>query len=175
MAPPSRGYAKLSTLMGQHPETAVFRRFDGLNMLNLLSLQAELTDLELQLQHIREEDDTSEDPLRMFHSIDFWELRQSRKAGDDLQWHILLSIRQKLQEYSNAFIERICKQALMLTPLQTQQCYRSLRSQRSNRRGMTSFNFFKIGCNDLRWATASFVAENRQYGGIELQKRCLQW
>ena len=101
-APKLRGYPKLATLMGHHPETAIFRRFNHLNMLNLLSLQAELTDLELQLQHVRQEDETSGDPLRMLHSIDFWELRQSRKAGDDLQWHVLLDIRQKLQEYSTS-------------------------------------------------------------------------
>ena len=89
--------------MGHHPETAIFRRFDHLNMLNLLSLQAELTDLELQLQHIRQEDEMSEDPLRQLQSTDFWELRQSRKAGDDLQWKALINMREKLQEYSTAF------------------------------------------------------------------------
>jgi len=98
------GYLKLASLMGHHTETAIFRRFGQLNMLNLLSLQAELTDLEFQLQHIRQEDEASDDPLRMLHTIDFWELRQSRKAGDDLQWQTLLNIRQKLQEYSIAFI-----------------------------------------------------------------------
>ena len=103
MAPKPRGYPKLATLMEHHSETAIFRRFDNLNMLNLLSLQAELTDLELQLQHIRQEDETSDDPLRMLHAIDFWELRQSRTAGDDLQWQVMVNIRQKLQEYSTAF------------------------------------------------------------------------
>jgi len=101
--PKPQGYPKLASLMGQHTETAIFRRFGQLNMFNLLSLQAELTDLELQLQHIRQEDETSDDPLRMLHTVDFWELRQSRKAGDDLQWQTLLNIREKLQEYSIAF------------------------------------------------------------------------
>lgn len=101
--PKQRGYPKLASLMGHHTETAIFRRFGQLNMLNLLSLQAELTDLELQLQYIRQEDQASDDPLRMLHTIDFWELRPSRKAGDDLQWQTLLNIRRKLQEYSTAF------------------------------------------------------------------------
>lgn len=103
--PKLRGYPKLASLMGHHTETAIFRRFSQLNMLNLLSLQAELTDLELHLRHIRQEDEISDDPLRMLHTIDFWELRQSREAGDDLQWQTLLNIRQKLQEYSIIFIQ----------------------------------------------------------------------
>ncbi|KAK0728798.1 hypothetical protein B0T26DRAFT_748959 [Lasiosphaeria miniovina] len=44
------GYARLASLMGAHPETAIVRRFGSLNTLNLLYLQAELTDLENALQ-----------------------------------------------------------------------------------------------------------------------------
>lgn len=103
-APPElRGYPKLATFMSFHPDTAIFRRFDHLNMMNLLSLQAELMDLEVHLQNIRSEDETSGDPLRMLHAVNFHEMRQSKKEGDDLQWRILLDIRAKLQEYSTAF------------------------------------------------------------------------
>ena len=99
-SPKPRGYPKLASLMGHHPETAIFRRFDHLNMLNLLSLQAELTNLEVHLQSIRNEDETSGDPLRMLHAVDFYEMQQSRQEGDDLQWRTMLAIRAKLQEYS---------------------------------------------------------------------------
>jgi hypothetical protein len=44
------GYAQLASLMGAHPEVAVFRRFGALNAQNLLYLQAELTHLELELR-----------------------------------------------------------------------------------------------------------------------------
>ena len=99
-APKPRGYPKLAELMGTHYETAIFRRFRELNMLNLLSLQAELTDLEIQLQNIRGEDELSEDPIRELYAVDFHEMIQQREEGDDLQWRMLLRIRGKLQEYS---------------------------------------------------------------------------
>lgn len=89
--------------MGSHPETAIFRRFDHLNMLNLLSLQAELMDLEVHLQNIRGEDEISGDPSRTLHAVSFYEMRQSKSEGGDLQWQILMDIRAKLQEYSTAF------------------------------------------------------------------------
>ena len=54
-APKPRGYPRLAALMGSYQETAIFRRFGKLNMLNLLSLQAELTDLEVQLENIVQE------------------------------------------------------------------------------------------------------------------------
>ena len=98
--PKSRGYPKLAALMGSHQETAIFRRFGMLNMLNLLSLQAELTDFEVQLESIIQEDETSGDTNRMLHAIDFRELRAYAKEGDDLHWQMLLDIRAKLQEYS---------------------------------------------------------------------------
>ena len=105
--PKPRGYPKLASLMGYHPETAIFRRFDHLNMLNLLSLQAELTHLEVRLQDIRSEDETSGDPLRMLHAVDFYEMRQPRREGHDLQWRLILELRAKLQEYSTIFVLRI--------------------------------------------------------------------
>ena len=102
VSPKLRGYPKLAAYMGAHSETAIFRRFNHLNMLNLLSLQSELMDLEVHLQNIRTEDETSDDPLRMLHAVDFYEMRQSKRDGNGLQWQIMLDIRRKLQEYSTA-------------------------------------------------------------------------
>ena len=98
--PKPRGYPKLAKLMGTHHETAIFRRFGELNMLNLLSLQAELTDLEIQLQSIRNEDEVSDDPVRSLYAIDFHEMSKQGDERDDQQWQMLLRIREKLQEYS---------------------------------------------------------------------------
>ena len=99
-SPKPRGYPKLAALMGSHQETAIFRRFGTLNMLNLLSLQAELTDLEVQLHDIIKRDETSGDSDRMLYAISFRELRAHAKDGDDLHWQTLLDMRAKLQEYS---------------------------------------------------------------------------
>jgi len=43
---PQRGYPRLADLMGKEKDIAIFRRFDDLNILSLLSLQAEIVQLE---------------------------------------------------------------------------------------------------------------------------------
>lgn len=94
------GYPKLARLMSLSSETAIFRRFGELNMLNLLRLQAELHDLEHQLQEIRDEDSQSNDPIRASYVTDFRLMRDWRETGDSLQYDLLVSIGEKLQEYS---------------------------------------------------------------------------
>ena len=100
------GYAKLASLMGSHPEVAILRRFATLNAQNLLYLQAELVALENDLQSIAAEDCASGDPHRTIYSRDWYTLSQSenRTAGDKRagkQWQTVLSIRDKLKDYSN--------------------------------------------------------------------------
>ena len=96
------GYPKLASLMGRYPETRIFRQFGELNLLNLLHLQAELQDLEHQLQEIREEDDfaKSEDLIRSSYVTDFRLMRDWRESGDSLQYDLLVGIGEKLREYS---------------------------------------------------------------------------
>lgn len=96
------GYPKLARLMGSYPAMAIFRRFGDLNMLNLLRLQAELQDLEHKLQEIRDEDDfaNSKDPIRTAYVTDFKLMRDLKDDGDSLQYDMLVSIGEKLQEYS---------------------------------------------------------------------------
>ena len=101
--------------MGTHNETAIFRRFGELNMLNLLSLQAELTDLEIELQNIRDADEVAEDPARNLYAIDFHEMRKRGDERDDQQWQMLLRIREKLQEYSITRSQTIPKNIRKLT------------------------------------------------------------
>jgi hypothetical protein len=94
------GYPKLAKIMSLSPETAIFRRFGELNMLNLLRLQAELHDLEHQLQEIRGEDALSKDPVRTGYVNDFRLMRDWMEEGDSLQYDMLLNIGKKLEEYS---------------------------------------------------------------------------
>jgi hypothetical protein len=49
--PAKRGYHKLALLMTSQDDLAMFRRFTKLNMLNLMSLQAELMELENELSN----------------------------------------------------------------------------------------------------------------------------
>jgi hypothetical protein len=92
-----RGYHRLADLMGHYPEIAIFRRFGPLNMLNLLSLQAELVDLEVQFRDLWDEDEHSGDPSEELYSTYFRELRNSE---DSVHYNMLLEIRKKLDEYS---------------------------------------------------------------------------
>jgi hypothetical protein len=83
--------------MGQYPEAAILRRFNALNMLNLLSLQAELVHLQVQFRDIWDEDELSTDPTEKQYSTRFQTLVNSE---DSLQYKMLCTIRTKLQEYS---------------------------------------------------------------------------
>jgi hypothetical protein len=86
--------------MGHYPEAAIFRRLGALNMLSLLSLQAELANLQVQLRDLWAEDEAShEDSERMFSTY----FRAVRNSGNSLQYEMLLNIRQKLQEYGVCF------------------------------------------------------------------------
>jgi hypothetical protein len=92
-----RGYHRLADLMGHYPEAAILRSFGSLNMLNLLSLQAELVDLEVQFRDIWVDDDNSPDDSEKQYSTSF---RQLHHSGDSIQFKMLLDIRKKLSEYS---------------------------------------------------------------------------
>lgn len=95
-----KGYPKLAALMGPNLDVAIFRRFGALNMLNLMSLQAELVDLEAQLSDVMHEDASSDDPKRKLYSERFSILQRSLEDGDGVQWQMQLNIRNKLTEYS---------------------------------------------------------------------------
>ncbi|KAM0798017.1 hypothetical protein BDR22DRAFT_823820 [Usnea florida] len=82
--PSMKGYAKLASLMGAHPEVAIFRRFGTSNALNLLYLQAEIVALERDLRTYTTADDSSSDPSRAIHSRDWYTLSQSSNSGGDV-------------------------------------------------------------------------------------------
>ncbi|THC88902.1 hypothetical protein EYZ11_011646 [Aspergillus tanneri] len=88
--------------MATFGDMAIFRTFRELNMLNLLSLQAELTELHIQFQDICHEDDTSSDPSDQVYSSYFHSLRGSRNTPNNEQLEMLLRIRQKLREDNEA-------------------------------------------------------------------------
>lgn len=96
------GYSRLASLMGAHPETAIVRRFGSLNALNLLYLQAELTDLENGLHKQAKEDTESGHFERSIYARDWQTLSESVMAedGNPEQWNLMLRVRDKLSEYS---------------------------------------------------------------------------
>ena len=98
-----QGYPKLASLMSIVPETAIFRRFDALALLNILRLQAELQDMEEELKEIIREDDRSGNEVRQKCSLDFRHMRDFQDTTDDAQQSLqhdhLLEIGKKLTEY----------------------------------------------------------------------------
>jgi hypothetical protein len=95
-----RGYPKLAREMGRISEFAIFRRFEYLNMLNLLRLQAELVNLESELQVLQQQDNDANDGDKSNFSVDFYLLFKSKATpGDNLQITTLEKIGEKLREY----------------------------------------------------------------------------
>lgn len=91
-------YAVLAELMGSNKEIAMFRKFDAMNMLSLLSMQAELIDLERELENEVMNDERSEKPETRIASKYFHQMR--RVESDSGQWEKIVMIRRKLKEYS---------------------------------------------------------------------------
>ena len=91
------GYHKLASLMGHHTDgLRIFRRFGRLNMLSLLSLQAELNDLESEFDDICQDD---LDEGLQFHK-GFSALSASKGTLNSFQYDKLVQIRDKLEVYS---------------------------------------------------------------------------
>ncbi|KIW78473.1 hypothetical protein Z517_08309 [Fonsecaea pedrosoi CBS 271.37] len=95
-----RGYDKLAHLMSHYPEYGIVRRFRELNYRNILYLQAELVQLEAELQSATTADAQSQDPLRQHYGNHFPLLSTSLGAGHDVQWTTMLEIRGKLEKYN---------------------------------------------------------------------------
>jgi hypothetical protein len=97
------GYHKLAALMGSDCGLSIYRRFAKLNARNLLYLQAELVNLEAELENIILEDNDSDDDEKKLFSFSLWHLKHSSDAPDGdfpIQWHKVLEIRRLLKEYS---------------------------------------------------------------------------
>lgn len=95
------GYPRLAVLQGTYPELAIYRRFSILNARNLLYLQAEIVDLEDQLNRYTIEDLNSDETEKKKYSRNWFYLsRLSEGDVHNSQWHTALQIREKLREYS---------------------------------------------------------------------------
>lgn len=101
----SRGYQKLSCLMGKLPEFAMYKRFGALNALNLLYLQTELADLERKLHASSEFAAYSSDPLESESDFDWTFLVRTDASGAHTeQYKLILRIRDLLHQYSRSVL-----------------------------------------------------------------------
>lgn len=82
------------------PETSIFRRFGTLNSLNLLYLQAELTDIENKLREAQVADHNTSEGYKKFYAKNWYFLKVSAQDGDDKQLQLVNLLREKLDKYS---------------------------------------------------------------------------
>jgi hypothetical protein len=101
---PSRGYRKVAHQMAVERSTwPIFRRFGALNMLNLLSYQAELMKLHQRLTDACEVDDEESDDTKLFaFCVEKWSEPDSEGGGLHDSWATMLDIRKTLKEYSKS-------------------------------------------------------------------------
>ena len=96
MAPTSRGYHKLAALMSDDKDIAIFRRFDDLNLLSLLSLQAEILELRQSLRRTCLLDDIHGQENEKKYSGNF----KSSRDNNSEQYRMIGVLRHKLKDYS---------------------------------------------------------------------------
>jgi hypothetical protein len=85
-------YPKLADLMARYDEVAIFRRFRSLNIFVLMSLQADLVELEGRLKELFKEHQRT-NPMML---QDFWEIRNNSSELGDL----VFAIKGALKKYS---------------------------------------------------------------------------
>jgi hypothetical protein len=93
------GYDKLADFMGTRQGMSIYRRFSFLGTKNILYLQAELVNLEAQLENIVLRDKNSEDKEKKRYMYSVYDLKRSM-GGQSAQWLKMLEIRTVLKQYS---------------------------------------------------------------------------
>lgn len=95
----SNGYYRLAELMNSSPDTTIFRRFNQLNLMNLLGLQAELIDLQRQWKNLYTDPEIQADfdEEEKLFAVNFQKLLASE---DSRHLTVLKRTREVLKEYS---------------------------------------------------------------------------
>lgn len=98
-ASPLSGYYRLAELMSRSQDTAIFRRFRLMNLMNLLGLQAELVDLQRQLKDLYTDAELqlSFDEEEKEFAVNF---RKLLASGHSRHLTLLKKTREILKEYS---------------------------------------------------------------------------
>ncbi|KXH65576.1 hypothetical protein CSAL01_12160 [Colletotrichum salicis] len=99
---PGVGYGRLAKFLASSHENAIFRKFEQLNTMTLLRLQAELQSMEQELEEIQQEDQESGDPERSSYGVSFRPMRENALDGDSEQLELLEKIGRTLNDYNQA-------------------------------------------------------------------------
>jgi hypothetical protein len=107
------GYDELSRLMSDHPELLILRTYSNLNIKNLLYYEAELANLEVELQEVESANRATGSSSRRDFATSWRRLSTSpdcvslmtadshpREGSESLQWQIVCRIRDVLRDYS---------------------------------------------------------------------------
>ncbi|KAH0434544.1 hypothetical protein CcaCcLH18_05287 [Colletotrichum camelliae] len=100
-----KGYPRLASLMAKEKEVAIFRRFDHLNLLSLLSLQAEIVNLEAELRVASRADDASTQVAQAINTSQYAKNFKILRESGSSHYKILEKIREKLREYNDLAIQ----------------------------------------------------------------------
>ncbi|KAL8790942.1 MAG: hypothetical protein Q9213_000367 [Squamulea squamosa] len=93
-------YNRLTRVIANHGEMSIFRRFDTLNLKNLLYMQAELVHLEADLERLEKADRDSTDPREKNHRYFVLDLKESGSMVEGSHWEKYQEIQQKIQAYT---------------------------------------------------------------------------
>ncbi|KAI1214349.1 uncharacterized protein F4807DRAFT_455989 [Annulohypoxylon truncatum] len=101
-----KGYSKIALFMQDHPEDAMVRRFAALNLQNILYLQAEVINLQRDLDKLETDNDSSVEEDRRNFALDWYTLAHVHDTpGSDKQWKKWLQLRKALEEYNTAIMQ----------------------------------------------------------------------
>lgn len=91
------GYHTLASLMGRDGEYAIFRKFSSLNALSLMSLQAQLLELEQEYK------DSLFDQKVTMEGVALGSCFRALHGSESVQKALLVQIQEKLDEYNQCF------------------------------------------------------------------------
>jgi hypothetical protein len=98
-----RGYPKLAEFMHRNPEVMIFRKFRAVALLNILRIQAELQDMEAELNQTIADDLGAKNAVRNTLSCDFKWMRDFQNTAVEeqasIQHELIEEFGKKLHEY----------------------------------------------------------------------------
>jgi hypothetical protein len=100
--PTMHGYARLASLMANDKGLSIFRSFKKLNTKNLLYLQAEIVNVQTELERLIQEDEASVDETRKQFSTSVYCLKEGLLGSESDQWAKVLELRELLDKYSES-------------------------------------------------------------------------
>ncbi|KAL8858580.1 MAG: hypothetical protein Q9178_004874 [Gyalolechia marmorata] len=117
-------YQKLAGMMANHGEVAIFRRFDKLNLKNLLYMQAELILLEAELHQMELDEKSAVNSSKPAYPFSVDNLREAACSGKVTQWTKYQEVQSKLQAYNGAVMQYLALRKVVKPDANSVECLR---------------------------------------------------